>query len=322
MTIEIDNFVERYPELHHYTGWDALKGIFALNTLWATHYKHLNDKTEIMNMKQYLKDITPRNRTERRSVIKKVDQLYEKTFVKFVEPYIVSFSTHANNSTFDQENGIISHWKQSKSDDGVEIGGYGRNGYAIVFDTKRLSDLINIEFDTYCYTQITYSNVVYDMGVDEFQAFFERMIKEASWFLWDKDNEIKANQKGLPRNCLRAEEFINEFIKTTVSFKHKKWEKEQEVRIVAHPKRQGELKYITDYDSGDIKVLRDRKIKNICYRCSNIPIIKLFEDLNEQLPIKRIIVAPDEDQEKLWKQVTDLIRGRVPVHCSQLKLSA
>jgi hypothetical protein len=47
LTIEEDKFVQRYPELHHYTGWDALEGIFTLNAMWATHYQHLNDQTDI-----------------------------------------------------------------------------------------------------------------------------------------------------------------------------------------------------------------------------------------------------------------------------------
>ena len=38
------------------------------------------------------------------------------------------------------------------------------------------------------------------------------------------------------------------------------------------------------------------------------------------LPIKRIIVAPDENQEALWHQVSALIAGRVPVHRSEIDL--
>ena len=51
-----------------------------------------------------------------------------------------------------------------------------------------------------------------------------------------------------------------------------------------------------------------------------MPFINLFGDLGMNLPIKRIIVAPDENQEALWHQVSALIAGRVPVHRSEIDL--
>ena len=34
-------------ELYHYTGIHGLKGIIESQTLWATHYKYLNDAEEV-----------------------------------------------------------------------------------------------------------------------------------------------------------------------------------------------------------------------------------------------------------------------------------
>ena len=178
-----------------------------------------------------------------------------------------------------------------------------------MFDTKLLNDLLNKEFESYCYTQTTYSNVVYNTGIGAFEASFSALIKEASWFLW----------KGLYEIYDRAEEFINDFIKTTVSFKHSMWSEEREVRIVAHPKHPSELKYISETDSDEIKALRTRGIKDICH-VGDRPFIKLFETLGVDLPIKRIIVAPDEEQERLWQQATILVDGRVPVHRSKVAI--
>ena len=103
-----ESFFLSYPELHHYTGWDALQGIFKCNTLWATHYKHLNDNTEIEHMKEYLVRLIPGNRHQRRILKSEIHSLYRKTFAQFVTPFIVSFSTHAHGSDFDKENGIKS----------------------------------------------------------------------------------------------------------------------------------------------------------------------------------------------------------------------
>jgi hypothetical protein len=156
----------------------------------------------------------------------------------------------------------------------------------------------------------------------EFESFLYR-IPEASWFLWDKDAELRPGYKGLPKNYARAEEFINEFVKSAVSFKHGKWSQEQEVRIVAHPKHVSELAYIKDTDPDDIKALRNRQPKQIHHRKKDgrtIPFTKLFDCLNATLPIKRIIVAPDKDQAALYEQVKRLVGDTIPVHRSELEL--
>jgi hypothetical protein len=41
------DFACGHPELHHYTNFDGLSGIYASRTLWAVNYRHLNDTREI-----------------------------------------------------------------------------------------------------------------------------------------------------------------------------------------------------------------------------------------------------------------------------------
>jgi len=45
------------------------------------------------------------------------------------KPFIFSFCSHANDHSYEQENGLLSQWR-----------GYGR--YALVFDTRQLDDLL------------------------------------------------------------------------------------------------------------------------------------------------------------------------------------
>jgi hypothetical protein len=40
-------FLESHPELHHYTSFCGLKGVVESRSLWATHYRHLNDSSEV-----------------------------------------------------------------------------------------------------------------------------------------------------------------------------------------------------------------------------------------------------------------------------------
>lgn len=37
---------EVHPELFHYTGWAGVEGILRTQSLWATHWRYLNDPTE------------------------------------------------------------------------------------------------------------------------------------------------------------------------------------------------------------------------------------------------------------------------------------
>ena len=43
---------EVYKKLYHYTTWDGLLGILQTQTLWATHYKFLNDFSEFAMMRE------------------------------------------------------------------------------------------------------------------------------------------------------------------------------------------------------------------------------------------------------------------------------
>jgi hypothetical protein len=320
MTNTPEEFFGRYPELHHYTGWEAFKGIFTFNTFWATHYKYLNDREEVEHLKAYMERLVPYgNREKRRRDKAELHKLYARTFNDFVTPFIVSFSTHASGSDFDRHNGVLGQWGPTARRGATRSGGYGKCGFAVVLDTKRLDALMQREFEAYRYTQTTFSNVVYNHGEKAFHAAFQPLIQEARWFIYER---------ATAHNYERGKEFVDEFIKTTVSFKHSRWASENEVRIISHPQPAKHLKYISDDDPDDIKALRGRRVKEICHRPGSatfggrqVPFIKLFEGLGEPLPIKRIIVAPGPNQEGRWQQAVELVGGRVPVHRSKVTLS-
>jgi hypothetical protein len=45
-----------HPELFHYTGRGGFEPIVKTNTLWATHFRHLNDDLEIATLKPQLQE--------------------------------------------------------------------------------------------------------------------------------------------------------------------------------------------------------------------------------------------------------------------------
>ena len=38
---------DKHDTLYHYTSMDGCRGIIETQTLWATHYQHLNDSSEL-----------------------------------------------------------------------------------------------------------------------------------------------------------------------------------------------------------------------------------------------------------------------------------
>jgi hypothetical protein len=153
-------FATEHPELHHYTNFDGLRGIVASNTLWATHFAHLNDATEVMLLKQPMIDaLTPRalealqhrmsgaNRHTRRTIARRgaspkvvgdgtrdfVEAMYGAAFksdivTPLAEPYLASFCAHSRDQLYEVDNGLLSQWRA--------YGGSER--YCIVFDTLEL----------------------------------------------------------------------------------------------------------------------------------------------------------------------------------------
>ena len=152
-------FVSSHPELHHYTTFSGLSGIIQSNTIWATHFANLNDKSEVLLLRNtliqavadaYLCYILIRQDTDSRFrdfILERgghsnaatsdarwlVNILYAKIFENSIaEPFIASFCSHANDQSYEQEHGLLSQWR-----------GYGGDGgFCIVFDIAALVKLL------------------------------------------------------------------------------------------------------------------------------------------------------------------------------------
>ena len=49
-------FFQSHPKLFHYTSVDAFRNILKTQTLWASHYKTLNDKSELTHFENFISD--------------------------------------------------------------------------------------------------------------------------------------------------------------------------------------------------------------------------------------------------------------------------
>ena len=163
------SLAEVHPELFHYTNAKGLTGIIESQSIWATDYRYLNDSTEIKFFLQYClsdllrpiseeylnelitQDSNAQLSIDRQGGREKVISSYirdtldvgEKIFLgsqnaedALAEPYIISFCTAPKPEDhyyqLVSKHGLLSQWRS-----------YGRDGgYAIVFDTARLTKLV------------------------------------------------------------------------------------------------------------------------------------------------------------------------------------
>jgi hypothetical protein len=145
--IALPGFATEHPELHHYTSFAGLRGILSSNTLWATHFYHLNDSTEVMLLKQSVTKTlascvsvptnTPGNRHARRAATRLknsdpatpellrifIDSAFEVAFKGFVHeatekniealaaPFITSFCFRPPAQNYESINGLLSQWR-------------------------------------------------------------------------------------------------------------------------------------------------------------------------------------------------------------------
>ena len=132
---------EDYDKVFHYTTQMGLKGILQTHALHATHYKYLNDHTEMTQMLPKLVELLhPAAREVLAGLAKQhkqvferlnqlggvdaaaesetqkfVDVLYKITFGSatrdrnYYQPYVVSFCGH--KAVYERDNGLLSQWR-------------------------------------------------------------------------------------------------------------------------------------------------------------------------------------------------------------------
>jgi Protein of unknown function (DUF2971) len=329
---------EEHPEIYHYTTKSGLKGILDTQTLWATHYAALNDTTEIRHMRETLvENLTPIMRVlldERRknsfSLKRKiskcgglpnaarkeaeslVDVFYKVTFglgeensdslsVPFAEPFITSFCSHDGADQYTKENGLLSQWRSYGS---VE-------GFAIVFDTRGLCDLLVHEKETYHCSSGAFGDVIYDDEKDKIDEEFKDLFDRIRVIYKEMLDDISDN----------IDQIYGPFVNSVSRFKHRAFHEEREVRIISCPYTQGLMNklHLTEPETWKQEAAK-KKTKQV----HNLPdarggYIALFDFEDRMpLPIKRVIVGPQRNQTPLRSEVKSLVRGMgIDVLCSE-----
>lgn len=316
--------VARHPELHHYTSVMGLEGMLSTQTLWATHFKYLNDTSEVFGIEGQMSaelalsfETILRRRRMILSVHKAIaangglkrfartlaDSFYsllsKVTFYDSDEPasetvsgtpYIFSFCSHEGED-YEKRNGLLSQWR-----------GYARdNGVCIVFDTKQILSKLDEEFASRSYTHVSFDDVIYAKDgfslTDQFPDFFDDC---------DTYVRIKFGQKIKDPGA----ETIAGFITAATRYKHRAFMEEREVRIVACPTPPS---FFDDSPRSGISKLPQKET----FTCGERDRIALFENQSSPLPIKRIIVGPSKNKSETAETVKAIVHGRWPVDISE-----
>jgi hypothetical protein len=318
--------IERHPELHHYTTREGLAGIWKNNTLWATHFSHLSDSSEIVLVRNPLvaalevpikrqimskqhESFRTRRFVEKQggvdAVTKSLARDFVESFVKtaftggkhppIAEPFICSFCSHANDHQYEQANGLLSQWR-----------GYGRKGdgrFALVFDTQELDNLLVRERRAHSWVKLDLAEVVYLNGPATLETLFPELLQEALAFI-----SVMLEGSREPHD-----NFLTPFFQAATVLKHRGFQEEREVRIVAILESKQVLA-----DFGKENDLADwPPVKDVRALGESKKYVALFESLDAEFPIKRIIVGPGANQRDDIEFANSLVSDRVSISISE-----
>lgn len=297
------------PELFHYTDLNGLKGIFKSGTMFATRYDRLNDRTEISHLKDIVIDGVVKILSKDRDfsslpeigkrVADVIDKLYDTAFGTNNEkglavPYITSFCSHHDDHAYERENGLLSQWR-----------GYGNNeSYALVFDTAALMRRAQQEYNSHPYSFRGFCRVKYnddDARNDPEYATLARKIVETMRASMNSEEEKAAEL---------AYSVYTDLINHSVFFKHRAFSEEREVRMAYSPATE----FVQNIWARNPAYKEEKPLKKIFLRGPNcIPTVSIFEGMGlaGKLPLLRIIIGPNKNQDESLMYAEEITKGTV-----------
>lgn len=295
-----------YKKLYHYTTWNGLLGILKTQTLWATHYRFLNDYSELVLIRDKLIEaVSPVVEEEYRRLIEEsedvktiidnsggLERVVQHDTASFVDAaykatgeniYIVSFCGEDKNP-YVNRNGLLSQWR-----------GYGGGGgIALAFETRKLEEILQIEAERYFYGPGHISNVIYSDDKAKFEKELRNSLNAVTSYFKEMILHRELNLQEVP-DATRA---FPSFVQCISRYKHRGFKEENEVRVVCLPTTAKQNERHPKIDKKDGSILRTRKDRKFRKANGNlIPYIDLFDSSDIVLPIQNIIVGPHKEKE-------------------------
>jgi len=317
---------EVYEKLYHYTTWAGLLGILQTKTLWATHYKFLNDYSEIVLFRDKLKSwiyFYVREAYEKKirksphieqeiNQLGGLDKVIQHDTEVFVdaeyraighEIYILSFCGQHQNPRINS-NGLLSQWR-----------GYGAGGgFALVFNTQKIEEFLEIESERFQYNMLHISDLVYSDDEDK----LKEELSEDLFIIANDVERVFHNTRLSEKQKGTILKGFESFIICISRYKHCGFSEENEVRVVALPTvLDREFLELASSEGQTLKPEKERKFRN--KNGELIPYIELFNSLNIELPIEKIIVGPHKEKENRAAALRAMLRNtKIEITCSDI----
>ena len=318
---------EVYEKLYHYTTWDGLIGILQTQSLWATHYKFLNDYSEIVLFRDKLISlILPYVREAYEQLIKQSPQIEKSIKQKGGLGQVVQHDTEVvidaqYRATGDEIytlsfcgqhttpqvniNGLLSQWR-----------GYGTGGgFALVFNRQKLEELRKVEAKIFTYNACHFSVCVYSDNEKKLKEELSEDLSNIAKVIKPLFDHKKLSRKEVLETLRKS---YLPFVKCISRYKHYGFSEENEVRIVALPTvMDQEYLKLVNSDGGALKPEKERKIRKI--NGQHIPYIELFDSIDIKLPIEQIIVGPHKEKETRAAALRVMLRKtNIEITCSDI----
>jgi hypothetical protein len=319
---------EVYERVYHYTTWNGLLGILQSSTLWATHYKFLNDYSEIVLFKDKLISwLLPHVRQAYEELMKQSPGVEQKinrvgglgqavqhdteVFVNAQyevtgdEIYILSFCGEHKDPRINS-NGLLSQWR-----------GYGAGGgFALVFNTHKLEEMMHIEAKKYEYSVMDLCDVIYSDDEDKLK---KELSEDLSNIAADVKRLFNLHSATLSEKEKRdALKGYYPFVHCIGSYKHCGFKEENEVRMIVLPTvLNQEILKLASSEGITLKAEKERKFRN--KNGEFIPYIELFNSIDVKPPIERIIVGPHKEKETRAAALRTMLRNtNIEITCSDI----
>ena len=204
------------------------------------------------------------------------------TAIERVAPfYIASFCLHSKSEP-EYENGLLSQWR-----------GYANGGFAIEFDEIELDRIAELEKLAFRYQGILRDKVSYfdhreKANSEIFDGLGRAMLRQLF--------EDQGGNLDRDFGQIRFDHYTRPFLQTLPFLKDPGFAEEREYRLAALCNRPGKA---AETDT--------RRVREVEFRESAqggvVPYIRVFDGLEQRLPIKGILVGPHQNQDN---QITAL----------------
>jgi len=316
---------EIYKHLYHYTTWQGLKGILQTQSLWATNYKFLNDYTEIILFRNKLVNLvypiafegykqlimhkpSLKHQIQKQGGLEHVVRHDDEVLIDSMynalgdEIYILSFCGEPEKQSV-AHNGLLSQWR-----------GYGAGGgTALIFDTKKLEEILDKEAMSYEYSVVLLADLIYS---DDEQKLKEELSEDLK-ILAEIAKQFFDHETVSKRQYIDSSKGYLPFVRCISRYKHFGFSEENEVRVVALPTLNDQIIKFAEADGIALKPEKARKFRS--NKGQHIPYIELFDSADTKLPIEKIIIGPHKNKEARKAELLGLLpETDIEIVCSEI----